>query len=69
MSGEPLGSDHRQIRFAFKYMENLEWDCNPKTINWKGYRTDLEAILKNAPTRFHSRENLEFAAQYINNAI
>jgi len=30
---------------------------------------NLEAILKSAPIRFHSKENLKLAAQYVSDAI
>ncbi|XP_018405655.1 PREDICTED: uncharacterized protein LOC108782006 [Cyphomyrmex costatus] len=63
VSGEPSGSDHRQIRYNLRYMVNKEWGRNPRTTNWEGYRMDLEAILKKAPNRFHSEENLEYAAK------
>lgn len=30
---------------------------------------DLEAVLKSAPIRFHSKENIKLAAQYVSDAI
>ncbi|XP_018402109.1 PREDICTED: uncharacterized protein LOC108779236 [Cyphomyrmex costatus] len=50
-------------------MVNKEWGCNPKTTNREGYRMDLEAILKKASNKFHSEENLEYAAQFVSDAI
>ncbi|XP_018395989.1 PREDICTED: uncharacterized protein LOC108774392 [Cyphomyrmex costatus] len=69
VSGEPSGSDHRQVRYDLRHMVNKEWGRNPRTTNWEGYRMDLEAILKKAPNRFHSEENLEYAAQFESDAI
>ncbi|XP_018403024.1 PREDICTED: uncharacterized protein LOC108779950 [Cyphomyrmex costatus] len=43
VSGEPSGSDHRQIRYNLRHMVNKEWGRNPRTTNWEGYR--MEAIL------------------------
>lgn len=51
-------------------MENLEWEPPPlRTTSWESYKMDLEAILKSAPIRFHSKENLKLAAQYVSDAI
>ncbi|XP_029173685.1 uncharacterized protein LOC114942482 [Nylanderia fulva] len=37
--------------------------------NWRGYEEDLRSRLKEAPTRFHTKENLETAADYLSEAI
>jgi len=60
------GSDHRQIHFVLKHMEEVKWHHNPRCTNWMGYRENLKAILNKS--RFHTLDNLEMT-QFINDAI
>jgi len=69
VSSEPSGSDHRQVHFNLEHTEEAIWGRNPRHTNWMSYRSDLEAILKKAPSRFHTAENLEVAAKYVTDAI
>ncbi|XP_029169805.1 uncharacterized protein LOC114939608 [Nylanderia fulva] len=70
VSDEPSGSDHRQIRFTMEQVQSQGlWKRNPRKTNWRGYEEDLRSRLKEAPTRFHTKENLETAADYLNDAI
>jgi len=69
VSNELSGSDHRQAFFSLVHEEEIRWGRNPKHTNWMSYRTDLESILKKAPSSFHTIENLEMAAQFVSDAI
>jgi len=42
---------------------------NSRYTNWEGYKADLETILKKAPSRFHTLNNLEVAVQFTSDAI
>jgi len=52
---------------------NMWWKKNgttiPNTQTGRAIRADLEAILKKAPSRFHTLDNLEVVAQYTSDAI
>jgi len=54
--------DHKQIHFVLKHVVKEKWSYNPlllRYINWKDYRrANLEVILKKAPSRFHTLDNL-----------
>jgi len=60
--------DHRQIRSQTCGKSRM--GAPPlRTTSWESYKMNLEAILKSAPIRFHSKENLKLAAQYVSDAI
>jgi len=63
VSEELSSMDHKQIHFALKHVKD-KWGHNSRYMNWEGYRADLEIILKKAPSRFHTLDNLEMAAQF-----
>ena len=63
---EPSGSDHRHLK-AIQLKEKL--GHNSRQTDWMGYRPDLQSQLCKAPSRFHTKENLEVASQYISHAI
>ncbi|KMQ83050.1 reverse transcriptase [Lasius niger] len=70
VSSEPSGSDHSQIRFALGHIQKEEkWGRNPRKINWENFRTDLKRHLKNALTRFHTKDDLEVAVDFMCDAI
>ncbi|XP_024874752.1 uncharacterized protein LOC112456449, partial [Temnothorax curvispinosus] len=70
VSNEPSGSDHRQIRFDLVNLQKDEqWGRNSRKTNWEGFKTDLVSRLKNTPTRFHTKEDLEIAASFVSDAI
>ncbi|XP_032685213.1 uncharacterized protein LOC116850717 [Odontomachus brunneus] len=69
VSNEPSGSDHRQLRFALEYREKGKWGRNPRGTNWTSYRKDLGTILKKAPFRFNTKQDLEVASQFVSDAI
>ncbi|XP_046142185.1 uncharacterized protein LOC123987908 [Osmia bicornis bicornis] len=69
VSNEPSGSDHRLIRFSLQLKVATTWTRNPRRTNWDGYRADLDATIKNIPTKFHTRKDLETSALCLGNAI
>ncbi|XP_029171938.1 uncharacterized protein LOC114941203 [Nylanderia fulva] len=70
VSDEPSESDHRQVRFTMEQVQSQGlWMRNPRKTNWRGYEEDLKSRLKEAPTRFYTKEKLETAADYLNDAI
>ncbi|XP_029175237.1 uncharacterized protein LOC114943717 [Nylanderia fulva] len=70
VSDEPSESDHRQVRFTMEQVQSQGlWMRNPRKTNWRGYEEDLKSRLKEAPTRFYTKENLETAGDYLNDAI
>ncbi|XP_032689122.1 uncharacterized protein LOC116852664 [Odontomachus brunneus] len=69
VSNEPSGSDHRQLRFALEHREKGNWGRNPRNTNWTSYRKDLGTILKKAPSRFNTKQDLEVASQFVSDAI
>jgi len=69
ISSKSSSSDHRQVRFSLEHGEEIKWSRNSKHTNWVSYRTDLESILKKAPSSFHTIDNLELAMQFVNDII
>ncbi|XP_032685218.1 uncharacterized protein LOC116850721 [Odontomachus brunneus] len=69
VSNEPSGSDYRQLRFALEHREKRNWGRNPRGTNWTSYRKDLGTILKKAPSRFNTKQDLEVASQFVSDAI
>ncbi|XP_032685834.1 uncharacterized protein LOC116850996 [Odontomachus brunneus] len=58
-----------QLRFALEHKEKGKWGRNPRSTNWTSYRKDLGTILKKAPSRFNTKQDLEAASQFVSDAI
>ena len=60
VSGEPSGSDHRQIRYAL-YQIRIEEE-------WTGYMAARECQLRNAPEHISLQRRSRIASQFISDA-
>ena len=70
VSGEPSGSDHRQIHLSLREVQIEEyWIRNPKNTDWDGFRRDLSVLIKTIPTRFRKCTELDETAAMLQGAI